>query len=326
MSNGGSSGGLPGSVARALAVLGVVLGGVLAVLSGAYAAESVAFQSQPELTYSVEPSLQNGHRYGALSPEAQSLTREAVEAGDGTVSVDREGVPSKFEVALDEQAGAELGRTSTNVLYEGTVYRVTADPDESGGDSVVLTFSRVEGGYYEYESLSPRGRAVFTEALAAEGDSVGIYRPSPEEISPRYLTSNPGADTVYVSYRGEYYTLAVTQARAPFEGLFAAAVFGLLLGSLLFGLGLMPLLASLKTRRFAGVAGLGVFVVPQFLVHLPLLLVPAPRPTGMLWLSAVVGVVVVGAYLLVARRFGDAATGAGTDGDGDSPADADDGG
>lgn len=284
-----------------LAALAIVIGGVMMAVTGPMALESARFQSQPELSYGVEPSLQYGHLYEDLSTEAQALTREGVEASNGRVPLADRQLPSAFQVATDDQTGAELGRTSTHVLYERTVYRVTAespsDGDGAASDNTSLVFVAVEDGYAAFNDLSPRGREVFTGVLTARPDRVEVYRPSPSELSPAYLESNPGQDMIYVRYEGSYYTLDVVHERAGFAAWFYLLAAGLVVGSVLVGAGAISLLAGSTDRRILGGVGFAVVAVPTVAVHLPLLSAPGDRPVEMLSVGVLAGLGVAAVFL-----------------------------
>lgn len=284
-----------------LAALAIVIGGMLMAVTGVMALETAQFQSQPELSYGVEPSLQYGHLYEDLSTEAQALTREGVEASDGRVTLADGQIPSAFLVATNDQTGAELGRTSTHVLYERAVYRVTTEPPSDGdgtaSGNTSLVFVAVEDGYATFDDLSPRGREVFTGALTARPDRVEVYRPSPNELSPAYIESNPGQDMIYVRYEGSYYTLDVDHEREGFVAWFYLLAAGLVIGSVLVGVGAISLLAGSTDRRILGGVGFAIVAVPTVVVHLPLLSTPGDRPVEMLGVGVLAGLGVAAVFI-----------------------------
>jgi hypothetical protein len=258
----------------------VVFGALLMIVGGGYAVSTATFSAQPELEYTVEPSIEDGHRYAELSAEGQALTREGVTGG----AVSKRELPEAFQAATRPGASSLFGADPVYVVYDGTVYRVTVVNGSAG-----LEFSQLGGAYYDYGSLSPKGQAAFTEARSSTDGSAGLYKPAPDELGVRYIADTPGENTIYVSYQGEDYTLAVSHERGIIEELFYLSNIGLLIGSLLVGFGAMNALATGVGRRTAAVVGAGVVVLPSLVVHLQLLLVPAPRPVAMVPVSLVAG-------------------------------------
>ncbi len=258
----------------------IVFGALLMIVGGGYAVSMATFSAQPELEYTVMPSIEDGHRYAELSAEGQALTREGVTSG----AVRKSEFPEAFQEATRPGASPLFGSDPVYVVYDRTVYQVTAVDGSAG-----LEFSQLGGAYYDYGSLSSKGQAAFTEARSSVDGTAGLYKPAPDELSVRYIANTPGENTIFVSYQGENYTLEVSHERGIIEEVFYLSNLGLLVGSLLVGFGAMNSLATGVGRRTAAVVGAGVVVLPSVVVHLQLLLAPAPRPVAMAPVSLVAG-------------------------------------
>jgi hypothetical protein len=266
----------------------IVFGALLMIVGGGYAVSMATFSAQPELEYTVDRSIEDGHRYADLSAEGQALTREGVTSG----AVRKSELPEAFQEATRPGASPLFDADPVYVVYNRAVYRVTAVDGAAG-----LELSQLGGAYYDYGSLSSKGQAAFTEARSSTDGSAGLYKPAPEELDVRYIANTPGENRIYVSYQGEDYTLAVSHERGIIKELFYLSNLGLLIGSLLVGFGAMNSVAAGGGRRTAAAVGAGIVILPSLVVHLQLLLVPAPRPVAMVPVSLVAGAGAVVTFL-----------------------------